>query len=198
MRIVNIISFAIAGVSSLLLCQCANNRVPKLKPGQAYLDASPSEKHRAELSGFRVVSVNGKKTRGSATAIPSGPVKTVVAFHWPRIGKKRVPLSFTAREGHAYFVKYDRFPYPGKSSAGLKGVTKGLIATGAKLHMLGLPFIGAGVLTGFVEDVRKNSGITTRTRHAVNYIDLYIISRLSSEGVVRQVRAYPNGKLEKR
>ncbi len=198
MIISNLPSFALAVISTLFLCQCASNRIPELKQGEAYLDASPANKHRAQLTGFRIVSVNGKKARGSATHIPIGPVKAVVAFNWPKVGKKQVPLNFNARQGHVYFMKYDRFPHPDKQGKGLAGVSKGLMTTGAHLHILGFPFFGAGVVVGFVEHVRQGLGIRTRLGRAASYIDLYVISTLSSEGVVRKVRTYPSGRVENR
>ena len=192
------LSLIAAAASTLLLCQCAANRVPELKPGEAYFDASPASKHRAGLTGFSIVSVNGKKTKGSATRVPSGPVKAVVEFHWPKSGKKKVPLDFNARDGHSYFVKYDRYPNLGSSSRNLGGVSTGLLATGSQLHILGLPLIGAGILTGFVGSISEGAGLKIRSTKAADFIELSVISTLTSEGVRLKVKTYSPGSNNKR
>jgi hypothetical protein len=177
--------------SALFLCQCATNRVPELKPGEAYFNASPQAKHRAELTGFSIVSVNGKKAGGRATRVPSGSVKVVVEFNWPKIGKKQVPLSFNARDGHTYFVKYDRYPHPGSSGESLADTTEGLFKAGSQLHVVGLPLIFAGIAVGLVDHTRNLVGAKTKSTKAAQFIDLFVISTLSSEGVVQKVRTYP-------
>ncbi len=196
MKINNSLIIIIAAASALLLCQCATNSVPELKPGEAYFNASPASKHRAKLTGFRIVSVNGKKTKGSAACVPSGPVKAVVEFHWPKVGKKKVPLSFNARDGHSYFVKYDSYVDAIVPSEGASDFSKELIGTGGQLDVLRAPLIGVGWVTLFLDGLRKSIGAQFGSTVAANYIDLYVISTLSSEGVVRRVRTYPSGRAD--
>lgn len=210
MKINNLRSLVAAATCALLLCQCATNHVPQLNPGEAHFNAFPSKKHRGELAGMRIVSVNGKKEGSRAARIPSGPVDVVVALHWPKVGKVKVPLHFNAQNGHAYFVKYDRYPHPGSSKRYSSRVPKGRSLAASHLSSEGLfpgivliPVVAVTIVISAATYIYQgvvNHGVDLgpRSRQAANYIDMSVISTLSSEGVVQQVRAYPSGRVDKR
>ncbi|NWK54993.1 hypothetical protein HW115_05195 [Verrucomicrobiaceae bacterium N1E253] len=195
MNINNLLSLVTSLLCALLLSQCATNRVPPLNPGEAYFKAKPEKEHRGGLSGIRIVSVNGKKVSGSAARVPSGPVKAVVAFDWPKVGKKTVPMSFHAKDGHSYFVKYDVYPDQTLSGGGFNSsfdVSKSLIGGSPEAALL-LPLTAAADVTiAGVTHVNNMSGSTSLATH---YIDLFVISNLSSEGVVSRVRSLPPEKV---
>ncbi|MFK7909246.1 MAG: hypothetical protein AB8F34_01450 [Akkermansiaceae bacterium] len=203
MKLPNLRLLFVAVVCLFTLCQCSTNQVYAPKPGEAYLNALPEAKHRSGLKGMRIATVNGKQVDKRATPIHAGSVNAVVSVNWPGVGKVNIPMKFRARERHSYFIKYDVYPHVGSNNSGKgngEGPIKEIFSGGDPYGALAAVFIVPVVVTAVLtkKAVQHYSGSDRDKDRAMKYIDLMVVSRLSSEGVVSHMRAYPSRTVNRR
>jgi len=183
----------------VVLSACGSaGRAPE---GMAVLDARPEREKRDRIRDTHVVSVNQVPVRGSEVVLKPGRNKVRVGYTWPQGGAQEVDLVFHALPNRSYLVKYEPSPAEAnrlieynkwdQASGDLVGMGA---ATGAEagVFLFGPPAI-ALLGIGFAE--RASSQAAEAYRPATS-IDLMVISSDNGEGIVRRVRAYPNGRVD--
>lgn len=193
-----------AALALLSLCQCTTRQAVARKAGFAHFNVTPQKGNLAGLRGVRIASVNGTPVDKKSAYVKAGKVDAVVSVAWPSVGKCQIPVKFRAKEGRAYFMRYDQYPMVKKTKPGTNKAVRGMLGvSGHLVHsqvgaILALPIAGAAIVTGFVSDV--SHGISgsggAKLKKSTTFIDLMVISELNSEGVVSHVRAYASGRVE--
>lgn len=185
---------ALAGLSS-----CASTTHDAPPPGRALIDATPDSSRRDRIAGIHLVSVNGTPVHGTQTALTPGRNTVRIGFRWPQGGNQEVDLVFYAVAGSTYIVQYDVFPpYANrmaeptdleKRAGEVAGLSQG---SGEAMLLVGPPALalwGAGY-------VKRGANEAAEHHKPARYIDLMVICRRSGEGIVRRVRAYPDGRVD--
>lgn len=187
-------AMAIAGLSS-----CASTTHDAPPPGRALIDTTPDSSRRDRIDGIHLVSVNGIPVNGTQTALNPGRNNVRIGFRWPQGGNQEVDLVFHALAGSTYIVQYDVFPpYANrmaeptdleKRAGEVAGLSQG---SGEAMLLVGPPALalwGAGF-------VKRGANEAAEHHKPAQYIDLMVICRRSGEGIVRRVRAYPDGRVD--
>ena len=118
-------------------------------------------------------------------------------FRWPEGRDQRVDLRFYATPGTIYSIHYDVYPNPNvlektvaaKAMDGMTGPgsgTEGMLAL-----FLAPPFIAMAA----VERIGRGAD---RKSDSATHIDLMVVAHHSSQGIVRRVRAYPDGRVDEK
>lgn len=172
----------------------------------ARLDAVPRGKNRDRIKRAKLVSVNGAPAKGRSAKVPVGSNSVAISLSLPQGGSMAVPLKFYARANQDYFVRFDPFP---PTASQFSGTTDAMVAAGSFLqasaslqemphpvaHLAGAVVLAPGILLA-AGDRLYRVGETIREYHsAIKYVDVMVISRNPAEGVVRRVRAFPDGRL---
>ena len=186
-----------AATGCLLLGSCASttNTPP---PGSAIIDAIPDPEHREGVSKIRLVSINGKSVKGTRSVIEPGIKSIKTQFRWPQGQSQQVDLRFYATPDTVYFIYYDMYP-PSKEFD--SRVARGLMtplneSTDPMAGIFGAIFLAPpAAVIGLAE--RANHSITKRGA-STTYIDLMVVARHTSQGVVRRVRVYPDGRIDEK
>jgi hypothetical protein len=188
---------AAAAICGLAGCASTTRDLPP--PGHALIDATPDHDRRDRIDGIHLVAVNGTPTHGTQTALKPGRNTVRVGFHWPQGGNQEVDLVFHAVEGSIYLVYYDVFPpYANRMGepTGLEqraGEVAGLSqGSGEALLLVGPPALalwGAGFM-------KRGANEFAEHQKPAQYIDLMVVCRHGPEGIVRRVRAYPDGRVD--
>lgn len=185
---------AAAGLSS-----CATTTHDAPPAGRALIDATPDPARRDRIDGIHLVSVNGTPVHGTQTALNPGRNTVRLGFRWPQGGSQEVDLVFHAVAGSVYIIQYDVFPpYANRMAeptdlehrAGeVAGLSRG---SGEAMLLVGPPALvlwGAGFM-------KRGANEAAEHRKPAQYVDLMVICRQSGEGIVRRVRAYPDGRVD--
>lgn len=189
----------LAGCVMTGLSGCASTTRETPPPGHALIDATPDPDRRDRIDGIRLISVNGAPAHGTRTALNPGRNTVRIGFRWPQGGSQEVDLDFHAVAGSTYIIQYDVFPpyanRMGESTdlehrAGeVAGLSQG---SGEAMLLVGPPALalwGAGYL-------KRGANEAAEQRKPAHYIDLMVLCRQNSEGIVRRVRAYPDGRVD--
>lgn len=185
---------ALAGLSS-----CATTTHDAPPPGRAQIDATPDPDRRDRIDGIHLVSVNGTPVHGTQTALTPGRNTVRIGFRWPQGGHQKVDLEFYAVAGSTYIIQYEVYPpYANRMGeptdlehrAGeVAGLSQG---SGEAMLLVGPPALalwGAGFM-------KRGANEAAEHRKPAHYIDLMVLCRQNSEGIVRRVRAYPDGRVD--
>ena len=185
---------ALAGLSS-----CASTTHDAPPAGRALIDATPDLDRRDRIDGIHFVSVNGSPVQGTQTALNPGRNTVRLGFRWPQGGNQEVDLVFYAVAGSTYFIQYDVFPpYANRMGEPTElehraGDVAGLAQGSGEAMILVGPPAFALWLPGFL---KRGANEAAEHRKPAHYIDLMVICRQSGEGIVRRVRAYPDGRID--
>ena len=191
---------ALLGATSVAcFSSCASTTDDTPPAGRALIDATPDLDRRDRIDGIQIVSVNGLPTHGTQTTLTPGRNTVRVGFRWPQGGSQEVDLVFHAVAGSRYIIQYDVFPpYANRmgESTDLEhraGEVAGLAqGSGEAMLLVGPPALvlwGAGYLKRGVNEAAEH-------QKPAHYIDLIVVCRQNSEGIVRRVRAYPGGLVD--
>ena len=186
-----------AATACLLLGSCASKSERPPPPGSAVIDAKPDPEHREHIEGIELVSINGSSVKGTRSVIQPGPNTIKTRFRWPQGMIQEADLRFYATPGIIYFINYDVFPpskeFTNSVAEKMVDVISGGDAYGAIFGtvLLGPPAAVIGV------GERISHGVAQQ-RQSATYIDLTVIAHHSSQGTVRQVRAYPDGRVDEK
>jgi len=186
-----------AASACLLLGSCASMSERPPPPGSAIIEAKPDPEHREQIEGIELVSINGRSVKGTRSVIQPGPNTVRTRFRWPQGLVQEADLRFYATPGISYFINYDVYP---PHNVAFSSVTEGSLngagtdgnpyaAMGAVLLAVPITAIAAGERIGHE---------VTQHRKAATYIDLTVVAHQSSQGTVRQVRAYPDGRVDEK
>ena len=186
-----------AATACLLLGSCAPTSEQPPPPGSAIIDAKPDPEHRGRIEGIELVSINGRSVKGTRSVIQPGPNTVKTRFRWPQGLVQEVDLRFYATPGTVYFINYDAYsPEYERDNRVAQKIGRELFddsgsAEGAIVSAIFLapPLAVIGIAEGIGHGVFKNPQPATR-------IDLMVVAHHSSEGTVRQVRAYPDGRVD--
>ena len=189
----------IAPAAMAVLSGCASTTQDPPPPGRAVIDATPDPDRRDRIDGIRLVSVNGTPAHGTQTTLAPGRNTVRVGFRWPQGGNQEVDLVFHAVAGSVYIIQYDVFPpYANRMgeatdleqrAADVAGLSQG---SGEAMLLVGPPALalwGAGYL-------QRGANEAAEQRKPAHHVDLMVICRKSGEGIVRRVRAYPDGRVD--
>ena len=166
---------------------------------RAMIDAKPEREKRDRISSIQLVSVNGSPSHGTQTALQPGRNKVRIRFEWPQGGAQEVDLAFHAKEGQRYFVHYDTMP----PSVDRLIESTSLDQAGTDLSA-GAAYAGEGFVfflpTVFAlwtaGAIQRGANQVAEQHKPARYVDLMVIAHHSSDGVVRTVRAYPDGRVD--
>lgn len=165
------------------------------------------------IKSVSVVSVNGRKTKEESPTLREGENRLRVRFSWPQGGEQDVSLKFRAQPKQKYYLRYDPFPPTADQFSGeseLLQSAEGLAEKGLDIMIARSSFwpealirlvLGAATMApavpmkvlDLIDRVKETAG---ERRQPVEYVDLWIVSENGEEGVVRRVRAYPDGRLK--
>ncbi len=192
-------SLALLAAAMTGLCSCASTTHDAPPPGRALIDTTPDSARRDRIDGIHLVSVNGIPVRGTQTPLNPGRNNVRIGFRWPQGGNQEVDLLFHAVAGSTYIIQYEVFPpYSNRMAepTGLEqraGEVAGLSqGSGEAMLLVGPPALvlwGAGFM-------KRGANEAAEHRKPAHYVDLMVICRQSSEGIVRRVRAYPDGRVD--
>lgn len=207
----NLLTKLVVPVAATLLAgltSCGSTSRPPPGGGRASINAVPGGKYHDRIKGVQLISVNGTKAARKETGLPSGSNNVRLSFQWPQGGMQEVNLKFNARQNQKYTVKYDPFPPTADQFHGTSDVSDAAQTIASEAYELmalghGHPIAvlaGAAVLVPAIALGSADFGYRVKEsiregQAPVQYVDLYVISDDGSEGVVRRVRAYPNGRL---
>ena len=181
------------------LSGCASTTRDSPPPGQALIDATPDPDRRDRIDGIHLVSVNGLRTSGTETALVPGRNTVKVGFRWPQGGSQEVDLQFHAVAGSTYIIQYEVFPpYANRMgeptdleqrAGDVAGLAEG---SGEAMLLVGPPALALWS-AGFL---KRGANEAAEHRKPAHYIDLIVVCRQNAEGIVRRVRAYPDGRVD--
>ncbi len=184
----------VAGLSS-----CASTTHDPPPPGHAQIDATPDPDRRDRIDGIQLISVNGIPTRGTKTALTPGRNTVRAGFRWPQGGGQEVDLVFHAVAGSNYIIQYDVFPpYANRMdeptdlehrAGDVAGLSQG---SGEAMMLFGPPALVLW-LPGYL---KRGANEAAEHRKPAHSIDLMVVCRQNAEGIVRRVRAYPDGRVD--
>lgn len=180
---------------SLFSCATKNNEQPP--QGAAIIDALPDPEHLHRVEGIELVSVNGKGIHGMRSVIQPGLNTVKTRFRWPQGGAGEVDLRFYATPGTVYNINFDEYPPTREFKDGVaENIMNGIGSSGD-------PY--AGIAAAFIAPVAAVVGTGERIAHhrtthsqAATHIDLSVTAHHSGQGIVRQVRAYPDGRVDEK
>ena len=179
-----------AAIACLLLGSCASTTVTPPPPGSAIIDAEPHAEHRQAIEGIQLLSINGRGVKGTRSVIQPGPNTIKTRFRWPQGLVQEADLRFYATPGIVYFINYDVYsPRNELPSSAVERAMEG--ADSATILMFGVPMAAMAA-------VEKIGHGATQQRQSATYIDLAVVAHHSSQGTVRQVRAYPDGRVDEK
>jgi hypothetical protein len=178
---------------SLFSCATKNNEPPP--QGAAIIDALPDPEHRKRVEGIELVSVNGKGVRGTRSVIQPGLNTVKTRFRWPHGEMREAGLRFYATPGTVYYINYDVYPPDNKLDDTMADKIVGSIPTDdPSAFIIGTMIMApAAAVVGIGERVAHGAATSGQ---AVTHIDLSVIAHHSGQGTVRQVRAYPDGRVD--
>lgn len=189
-----------AATACLLLGSCASTTVAPPPPGSAIIDAKPDADHRKQIEGIEgieLVSINGKSVKGTRSVIQPGPNTIKTRFRWPQGQDQEADLRFYATPGITYFINYDVYP---PRNEGFTSMTEGALDA---LGSSGDPYAAVvGVflavpISAIAVGERIHHGVAQQ-RQSATYIDLMVVAHHSSQGTVRRVRTYPDGRVDEK
>lgn len=187
---------AAAIAMGLSACSSTAGRAPA---GLALLDARPGPDKRDRIRDIHLVSVNRVPVRGSEVVLEPGRNNVRVGYTWPQGGSQEVDLLFHALPDRSYVVQYEPSPsaanrlveYNKWDDAARDVASMGVVAGQGAIFFAPPAFALLGI--GFAQ--RAGSQIAERRKPASS-MDLMVISSDLGEGIVRRVRAYPNGRVD--
>lgn len=179
----------LAGCACLLLGSCASTPDMPPPPGAAIIDATPDPRHQNRVEGVELVSINGKSVQGTRCVIAPGLNIITTRLRWPQGLVQEADLRFYATPGTVYLVKYDLYPSDKDDTTGLAQKLEFEANKG-----MGLLYIAP--LVAAVAVVEKTGVNLYNQRPPATHIDLKVVAHQSGQGIVRQVRAYPDGRVD--
>lgn len=186
-----------AATGCLVLGSCVSTTITPPPAGSAVIDAVPDPKHRDRVEGIALVAINGRSVKGTRCVIESGLNTIKTRFRWPQGQDQQVQLRFYATPDTIYFIYYDVYPPSTELTNTAAGRVMGSLGEmGGEGAIFGTLLLGAPaavVATG----ERLGHGITQHRKPAT-HIDLVVVAHHSSQGTVRQVRAYPDGRVDEK
>lgn len=193
--------FAILSVANacLLLGSCAL-KSPATPPsqGSAIIDAIPGAEHMDQIEGIKLVSINGKSVKGTRSVIQPGPNTIKTRFRWPQGQVQEADLRFYATSGIVYFINYDVYPPRKEFTDGVAGGMVNSISSSGDPYaaLIGTIILGpVAAVTGTGERIAHG---VAQQRQSATYIDLMVVAHHSSQGTVRKVRTYPDGRVDEK
>jgi hypothetical protein len=163
----------------------------------AVIDAKPERARRDRIDGIQLVSINGTPAHGTKTALKPGRNTVRVRFAWPQGGTQEADLAFYSRAGQQYFVQYDAMPpYTNRllePTSPDEAATE-ILRTSASAREGFIFLIPPAVALWSAGFVSRSANEIAEKRKPAHYMDLRVISRHNGEGIVRTVRAYPDGR----
>jgi hypothetical protein len=180
----------------LVSCVSTTNLSPP-PPGRAVIDVKPEPEHRERVEAIGLVSINGDPVNGTRSELTPGPNTVRARFRWPHGFVQEVDLRFHATAGTLYFINYDVFPPDSEDRGTRAGRFMDSVGhTSDPYAGVGLIFIAPLVATvGVGEKIAHHAG---QAGQAATYVDLAVVAHHSSEGIVRRVRAYPDGRVDEK
>ncbi len=186
----------IAAIACILLESCASTTVTTPPPGFALIDAIPEPKYRERVDGIALVSINGMRVKGTRHVIKPGPNTIKTRFRWPHGAVQEADLPFYATPGTAYFINYDVFPPHCEFKSNLaRNTFEGVAGAGEAGAYLLVPAMAVALAGTAVQLVGHS---VDQQFKPSTYIDLTVIAHHSSQGTVRQVRVYPDGRVDEK
>lgn len=193
------ISFSTTAAALALIALSACGSGSRAPAGLAVLDARPEREKRDRIRDTHVVSVNREPVRGSEVMLKPGRNQIRIGYTWPQGGAQEVDLVFHARPNRSYLVKYE--PSPASANRLVEynkwDLAAGDVATmGAHAGQAGFIFAPPALAllgVGFAERVGTQ---IAESRRPATSLDLMVISSDNAEGIVRRVRAYPDGRVD--
>jgi hypothetical protein len=181
---------------------CSSMTNPQPEPGRARIDVRPEKEKRDRIDGIRIVSVNGQPARGTEASLTPGRNRVRVGFKWPQGGRQELDLDFHAVAGRSYYAEYHVHPpYVNRISQRTKwDESAGRIGRGHKggAAQAGALFVPPILALGAANTVEKVGGEIREQSKPAEHIDIMLVAKNGPEGVVRYLRAYPNGQVEVR
>jgi hypothetical protein len=186
-----------AATGCLLLGSCASTTIKPPPAGSAVIDAAPDPKHRDRIKGIELVSINGAGVKGTRCVIEPGLNTIKTRFRWPQGQDQQVQLRFYATPGTIYFIYYDVYPPSTELTNTVAGkIVESLGQGDGYGAVFGTLVLGPPVAALAVGE-RISHGVAQHGKPAT-HIDLMVIAHHSSQGTVRQVRAYPDGRVDEK
>ena len=146
------------------------------------------------MDGTRIVAINGKSVSGTRLVIAPGVNTVRTRFRWPQGGTGEADLKFYATPNTVYYVYYSVHPpYRGNDNLGDK-MLMGLSDTGSQDAILGA--VAVGPVAAAVGAADKVVHETSQNLNPGKHIDVMVVAPRSGQGIVRQVRAYPDGRVD--
>lgn len=178
---------------SLFSCATKNSEPPP--QGAAVIDARPDSDKTHRIGDIQLVSVNGKGVRGTRSVIQPGLNTVKTRFRWPQGGVGEVDLRFYATPGTVYDINFDEYPPTGKFKGGAGNTIMNGFGSSGDPYMAFVAAMVAPVAV-VVHTGERMTNYSATHGQAVTYIDLSVIAHQSSQGTVRHVRAYPDGRVD--
>ncbi|WP_265595115.1 hypothetical protein [Haloferula sp. BvORR071] len=184
---------------AVALSACSSSTGSRAPAGLAVLDATPDRGKRDRIKGIHVVSVNRIPVRKDEVVLRPGRNSVRIGYNWPQGGGQEVDLVFHARPDSSYVVQYEPTPaYANRlqepnqwDEASLE-----MVSTAAGMGE-GVVFLlpPAVALLGLGFTQRVGSEIA-ESRKPATYMDVMVVSKNNGEGIVRRVRAFPDGRVD--
>lgn len=186
-----------AAAACLLLGSCASTTVTPPPPGFAIIDAKPDPDRRKHIEWIELVSINGKSVKGTRCVIEPGLNTIKTRFRWPQGQDQQLQLRFYATPGTIYFIYYNVYPPSTELTDSVAGRIVDSLGEGdAYGAVWGTVILGPpAAVIGMGE--RISHGVTQHRKPA-QHIDLMVVARHSSQGIVQQVRVYPDGRVDEK
>ncbi|MDG2123249.1 MAG: SGNH/GDSL hydrolase family protein [Verrucomicrobiales bacterium] len=179
-------------VAGLTNCQSSGANMD-LVARDARLETRPVEELGERIKGLEIVSVNGERTGRRSSAIHEGLNQIKTKFTWPQGGTQEVDLTFEARKGKSYFVKFKGFP-PTREVWGGGLAAEDWMEMGSADPYGPVVCVAPVIVWAVWERLYRAAQVVSPP--PANYTDVFVISRDWAEGVVGRVRAYEDGRID--
>ena len=178
------------------LSGCGSMTTRQPEPGRALIDATPEKEKRDRIDGIRIVSVNGRAVRGTECSLNPGRNCVRLGFNWPQGGRQELDLRFHAVAGHVYFVQYHVHPpYVDRLKQTSRWDERSR-RFGDAVDEAAMVFAPLFLAWGGANTVEKATSQARELSKPAEYVDVMVVAKNSPEGIVRRVRAYPDGRVE--
>ena len=187
-RLNHLLAVQLAGLMS-----CAETSPPHPPAGMAVIDAASPFVAQDRIDHSRILAVNGTKVDRRQFELRPGRNTVRVGFRWPQGGEGQVDLRFYATSGTTYCVSYD--PYPPYLERGARGdkVYDSVVSAG-KSPSLASPFYVWAAAVPLVPNLAVRDA--RERQRAAERIDVRVIAYRSPQGIVREVRVWPDGRVD--
>ncbi len=160
------------------------------------IDSTPDPSRSDRITGMKIVSVNGKPTRGEEANLTPGRNQVRVSFSWPKVGRKEVDLDFKVKAGTIYVIYYGVHPLvarnPSHVMAGIDHMWDATDPDSAPVIL-----VGSIIMTPLgIAETAAQRGLENNAPS--NYVDVMVVAQQSLDGIVCHRRVHPDGGVETR